>query len=113
MRISILLAIVIAAGSFGAIAVVGQDTPKYTTKKVMELAHTKKLLNKVLAGQGNAKDKAKLIELYSALAKNNPKKGDLDSWKAKTTALVKAAKSGKKAALERAANCKACHSAHK
>jgi hypothetical protein len=104
----------LAIGIFSAMAAVaGQEKPKYTTKQIMELAHSKKLLNKILAGQGNAEDKAKLLELYTALARNKPKKGDLDSWKAKATALVKAAKSGDRMALQRAANCKACHSAHK
>ena len=54
-----------------------------------------------------------------ALSKNEPPKGDADSWKKLTGALVKAAKgcvdgdADAGAALRKAGNCGACHKKHK
>jgi hypothetical protein len=57
--------------------------------------------------------------LYKALAANKPPKGEQASWNAKTKVLVDAAQAavdGKEdagAQLMKAANCKACHDAHR
>lgn len=95
------------------------DKPKFTSKEVMAEAHKKGLLKKVQAGTATDEEKTKLVELYEALALNKPPKGEAESWKAKTDALVAAAKAakageadaGKK--LEAASKCGACHSVHK
>jgi hypothetical protein len=97
------------------------DAPKYTIKEVMKMAHSgdSSLYKKVAAGKASKDDKQKLVDLYTALAANTPTKGDADSWKEKTTALLDAAKEvqdGKEGAakdLKKAADCKACHQVHK
>ena len=96
----------------------GGDKDKVTIKVVMKKAHTAKkgedsLLKKVIAGTASDTEKKELVELYTALSKNEPPAGDADSWKTKTTALIAAAKSGDAAALKKASDCAACHSEHK
>jgi hypothetical protein len=57
--------------------------------------------------------------MFTALAANKPPKGEEESWKEKTTALLTAAKDvaagkdGAGDALGKAANCMECHKAHK
>ena len=97
------------------------DKPKYDSKEVMKQAHKGdvSLYKKVEKGTSTAADHTKLVDLYKALAANKPPKGDQKSWDEKTGALVKAAEAlqkgtpNAKAQLKTAANCKACHSAHK
>jgi hypothetical protein len=96
-----------------------------TIKDVMDKAHKPAakgkptLLQKAISAKGTAEDKKMLLELYEALGKNKPPKGDEDDWKKRTDAIVAAAKDlvdgGKGAAgkLTKAANCNACHKAHK
>lgn len=123
MRLGLRFALAAAlVGSFG-LAMVGaaDDKPKYTIEEVMAKAHNKKsgLYPKVEAGKASADEKHQLVELYEALAKNKAPKGDADSWKTKTTALLEAAKGVEKgdkdapAKLKKAVNCKACHDLHK
>jgi hypothetical protein len=95
------------------------DKPKYTIKQVMEKAHKNKLLNKVAAGEGTKEDAQQLLELYQALGKNQPPKGEAEGWKKKTVAIAEAAKEvvdgkpGAGAKLTKAANCANCHKEHK
>jgi hypothetical protein len=88
------------------------DKPKYTIKEVMKL-HKDKLHEKFQNGEASKEEKEKLLEAYEALVKNKPPKGDADSWKEKTEALVKAVKDDDKDAYKKAVSCGACHSAHK
>lgn len=93
---------------------------KVSIKDVMK-AHKGKpsLLVKVRSGKASDADKKKLLELYTALTKTKPPKGDAAAWKKRTGALMLAAKAvveGKKIGvklLAKASNCKACHTAHK
>ena len=93
--------------------------PKYTTKQVMKAAMKGPLLKKVAKGEGTEEDKKKLHDMLVALSKNKPKKGDEESWKKLTTALVKASTAAVEGdpdagkMLTAAANCKACHTPHK
>jgi hypothetical protein len=97
------------------------DDDKVTIKEVMKKAHTgkPKLCEKVATGKASKEEKEKLVDLYTALSKNKPPKGEEDSWKEKTAALVKAAKAcadddkDGPNALKKAVNCKACHEVHK
>jgi hypothetical protein len=97
------------------------DKPKYSVKDVMKALHKgdENVGKKVSRGQGDAADFAKLVDYYESLPANKPPRGDQSSWDTKTAALVKSAKSlkaGEAGALEAykaAANCKACHTAHK
>jgi hypothetical protein len=94
--------------------------PKYSIEDVMKKGMGKKgLMAKVTAGDASDEEKKTLHEMFVALAAAEPPKGEADSWKKKTGALVKAAKGivegteGASEKLTKAANCKACHSAHK
>lgn len=108
------LVIVLAASGFTA-----EDEPKFSIKDVMKKCMKGGLCKKVVGGDATDEEKKELLEMFEALAKNKPPKGDAEDWKEKTTALVKGAKAavdGKKNAgkrLQKAANCKACHDAHK
>ena len=88
-------------------------------KKAMEKGHKSGLMKKVAQGEGSDAEKKELLTLYVAMSKIDPPQGDADEWKKRTTALVTAAKGvvegkeGAGAALTKAANCAACHKAHK
>ena len=94
---------------------------KYTIKEVMKATNKgdASIGKRVAQGMGTPEDFAKLVEYYSALPHCTPEKGDKASWEAKSAALLKAAQGLKPgdaaslAAYKKAANCKACHSAHK
>ena len=90
-----------------------EDKPKHTIKEVMKLALKGPLNKKVAEGMASDAEKKQLIELYESLAAATPKKGDAADWKTKTDALLEAAKKDDGKALLKAANCKACHDAHK
>ncbi len=110
-----LLALLAAVGTLvvGVAGAADDDAPTYTNKQVMKMAHKDGLLKKVLSEKASEDESAKLLELYKAMAKNKPKKGDADSWKKKTAAIVKACEAGDLAALKKATNCGSCHKAHK
>jgi hypothetical protein len=116
------LSLALAAG-FTAFTPVGMaaEKPKYTISEVMKALHKgdDSVGKRVSKGMGTAEDFAKLVEYYESLPGNKPSIGEADSWKEKSTALLKAAKglkAGEAGALEafkKASNCKACHSVHK
>jgi cytochrome c553 len=95
--------------------------PKYTIKEVMKEIHKgdDNIGKRAVKGQASKDDINKMVEYYTSLPLNDPPRGDKESWLAKTTALVKASqelKAGSAGAVEhykQAANCKACHEAHK
>lgn len=95
------------------------DKPKYKTKEVMKEAFKGPLLKKVAAGDASEEDTKKLYDMLVALSKNEAPKGDAESWKELTGALVKAGKAAVDgeadagAMLKKSSNCKACHSKHK
>ena len=102
--------------------VLAQDpAPKPTIKEVMAQAHKPpaNLLRKVAQGKASAEETKQLLELYKALAQNEPPKGDAQAWADRTSLLVSAAQAavdgeadaGQK--LTQVTNCMACHSAHK
>jgi hypothetical protein len=90
-----------------------EKKPKYTIKQVMAKAMRGGLCAKVASGKASDDEKATLVAMFVALGENKPPKGEADSWKDKTTALVDAAKAGDGAKLKKAATCAACHSLHK
>ncbi len=105
----------------GLVARAADGDPKYTIKEVMKKAHTPDggLLKKIVSGEGTKEDAEQLVELYTSLGQNKPPKGEPGSWQEKTGELLQAAKDvvadkeGAKARLEKAANCKNCHTEHK
>ena len=95
--------------------------PKYELSEIMNKGHkgNDSLLKKVTTGKATVEETKKLVEYYQAMVLHAPPKGEEKAWKEKTTALLKASeavaakKAGAVATLEKAANCKACHAAHK
>jgi hypothetical protein len=111
---------VVAVLSLSAMALFAEDkAAKINTKEVMKVAMKEGLCKKVADGKGTKEDAQKLVELFTALAANEPPKGDAESWKMKTEVLLAAAKAcaegkeGSGAELGKAANCAACHKEHK
>jgi hypothetical protein len=114
---------IVMTGVLGALCVApaAQDQkPKFTIAEVMDQAHSKTgLLKKVMSGQSSKAEKEELVGLYTALTLNKPPKGDPKSFKEKAGALLEGAKAAVKdekdgiAKLKKAANCKACHEAHR
>jgi hypothetical protein len=117
----LLVAFVIVGLGWFAVSLNGnaQESQKVAIKEVMKVAMKGGLCKKVASGEANEEEKKKLAGLFAALHENKPPKGDQSSWDAKTKALVDAAndvlanKEGAAGRLQAAANCMACHSAHK
>ncbi len=123
LKIRILLAVLfVGVVSFGAYRAADdkKDAPKYTTNEVMIAAHKgdSNLLKKVVDGTATQEDKDKLVDLYTAMAANTPKKGDAAKWVEINKPIVAAAKAvaadkdGSKklvADLQKATACMACH----
>jgi hypothetical protein len=92
---------------------------KATIKKVMKAAFKGGLCKTVLEGKSDEAQNKELLALFQELAAAEPGKGSAESWKEKTGYLVAAAegvvegKEGARVQLKKAANCKACHEAHK
>jgi len=116
-RVAIPAVLALAVLAVGATT--SQDAPK-STKDVMAMHKgDDSLLKKITGGKGTDDDHKKLLAGYEFLATQKPSKGDEASWKAKTGALVSAAKdlvdkkAGAADALKKASDCKGCHSVHK
>jgi len=122
MQVRVLIAgavLLFFVGGIGMMAPAQDDKPKFTIKEIMEKAHKSKLCGKVADGKASKEEKDSLVEMYIALGKNKPPKGEADSWKEKTTKLVDAAKECVKdekvggPQLKKAVDCAACHKVHK
>jgi hypothetical protein len=119
--------VILVSAAIGSAFVIAADPPKtpekpkYEIPEIMTKGHkgNDSLLKKVTTGKATAEETKKLVEYYKALALHAPPKGEEKSWKEKTAALVKASeavaakKEGAVATLEKAANCRACHTAHR
>jgi hypothetical protein len=120
-RNTMIAAAILAALAFAPLAISAANKPKYTIKEVMKEIHKgdDNIGKRVVKGAASKDDVNKMVEYYASLPLNDPPRGDKESWLAKTSALVKASKevqAGAPGALDHykeAANCKACHSAHK
>ena len=95
--------------------------PKYDFEEIMYKGHKgdASLLAKMLRKEVTPEESSKLVEYHEALAAHAAPKGDAESWKQKTEALLKASRAAKDSAsdenlakLKEASNCKACHSVH-
>jgi hypothetical protein len=115
----LLVASVVVAFGWAAMSMTTGAQDKTSTKEVMKVAMKGKLCEKVAKGEASEQEKKQLAGLFAALHENKPPKGEQASWDEKTKALVDAANdvlAGKEGAAEKlkaAANCMACHSAHK
>jgi hypothetical protein len=109
----------LAGVSIVAVAEEKKKEPKHTIKQVMADAHKSKLIDKVSGGGASKEEKQKLLGLYADLFDNKPPKGDEGDWAKKAGSLVVGAarvlleQPGGTEELKAAANCKACHEAHK
>jgi hypothetical protein len=92
---------------------------RYTIKDVMITAYKEKLANKVVKGEATPEEKQRLLVLYEALAKTAPPRGDTQSWRTKTSSLVRAAQAALEGQtdapvlLKKTMECGACHTKHK
>ena len=91
----------------------GDKKEPVSIKVVMQKAMKGGLCGKVAGGKASEAEKKQLIALFTDLAANKAPRGDDASWKEKTAALLAAAKADDGKALKKAANCAACHKAHK
>jgi hypothetical protein len=111
----------LAAIAFAPVLLAEARKSKYTIKEVMKAIHKgdDNIGKRAIKGAASKDEIAKMVEYYESLPLNEPPRGELASWQEKTTALVKASralKAGEAGAADlykNAANCKACHSAHK
>lgn len=91
--------------------------PKWTIKEVMKASQigNAALLGKVKGGTATDEEKKMLVEVYTALCQNTPKKGDKDAWEKRCKEMIKEAEAAVngKAAFKVASDCKGCHSLHK
>lgn len=113
MRVLIVGAVAVFGLAIALDSQVDAGKDPVSIKVVMQKAMKGGLCGKVASGKANDEEKKQLIALFTDLAKNKPPKGDEAGWKAKTEALVAAAKADDGDKLKKAANCKACHSEHK
>jgi hypothetical protein len=119
MRKVLVASLVVILGTALVSLTTGAQDQKTTIKEVMKVAMKGGLTKKVADGTATEEEKKKLAGLFAALHENMPPKGDPKSWDEKTNALVAAAndvlagKEGSGPALQKAANCMGCHSAHK
>lgn len=123
MKNTLIVAAMLSVTTICAMAALAADEekPKYTIKEVMKQGHAGKmsLVKKVVANEAGADEKQMLLEMYKAMAAQDPPRGEAANWKTKTDALVAATqgvidnKDGAAKALETASNCAACHGAHK
>ena len=88
---------------------------KYTMKEIMTKGFKAddNLKDLILDGNATAEQKAKFVDYVENMALFKPRKGGADSWEEKTGGLLSAVKGTDLDVLKKAANCKACHSAHK
>ena len=119
MRKAMSVLAVLAIGGIITLNLRADEKPKFEIKEVMQKAHKDGLLKKVSGGKADDAEKKELLELYEALAKNEPPKGEKGDWKKRTDAMVAGAKEivdGKKGAeakLGKTVNCAACHKEHR
>lgn len=120
-RLTSICLLTAAAGLFMGLLVNTVFAADYTLKAIMKdgIKADTSIYKKIEAGSATAEDKAAFLEMCKAMITLEPPKGDADSWKTKTEALVNAVQGvvdGKETAtgdLKAAINCKACHTAHK
>lgn len=90
--------------------------PKMSIKEVMKAAQGgNALLAKVKGGKASDDEKKMLVEVYTALSQNTPKKGDKDAWDKRCKEIIAEAEAAVKGkvAFKVASDCKGCHSLHK
>ncbi len=116
------LVIVVLAASAGWYASRADDDSRMVIIAAMRRVFTGQdppLIQRVAAGDSNDVEKQRLLKVLTGLANTQPDRGSVESWKAKTAALLSAAEDvidGKEGAGDRlraASNCRACHAVHR
>ncbi len=74
--------------------------------------------SKIIDGKASDADWDRFIDYVKTMQEFKPRKGDLDSWRNKTAALMEAAQAARSDAaklttFEEASACKDCHTPHK
>jgi hypothetical protein len=97
--------------------------PEFTIKQVMKesIKGHSALVKKACKGTATPEEMDRMIRYFRAMAECSPPQGDMDSWKAKSGALLQAALAVQKSpqdksaalALENAVECRQCHNPHK
>tara|TARA_B100001939_G_scaffold257097_1_gene224001 strand:+ start:150 stop:536 length:387 start_codon:yes stop_codon:yes gene_type:complete len=88
---------------------------KYTIKEIMQKGFKAdgNLKELILDGEASEAQKAKFVEYCENLAKYQVRKGNQADFEKRVAQLVAAAKGNNLKALEKAVNCKSCHTPHK
>ncbi|MEZ5303691.1 MAG: hypothetical protein R3F11_24065 [Verrucomicrobiales bacterium] len=88
-----------------------KSEPKHDMETIMKkgMKGDDSLVKKIVEGRASDEEKALFTEYCEALCQLKPEKGSDESWKEKTRRLPKCQGRDAKA-IEKAANCKACHS---
>jgi hypothetical protein len=112
----------IGAGLLGAgMAVKAADAEKPSIGHIMKKAFKgeNSLEKKVAQNKASDAERKQFLDFVTELTKQTPDKGAPESWKDKTTKLLRAAESAAKnepgagPMVEKAANCKSCHTSHR
>lgn len=111
MGIAAGFALIALSGSVGNNA--AQGTARRSTKEIMNVAMKGGLVQRVTKGTASPAERALLVELFTDLAANTPPQGDANSWRARTGALLAAARSNDPRALAAVSDCKSCHAVHR
>jgi hypothetical protein len=109
--------------SLSLLATTGASTPqksKQNIREVCRLAHAPNgLLRQVTKGAAVKQEAEQLRDLYYELGRNKPPAGEVADWRRRvgeminaTTAVIDGEENGR-LLLTKAANCFACHKAHK
>ncbi len=123
----IVIAVCIAglmAGGALTLQLQAEDAKDDAIKKVMKTCHKAPkgedpICKKAADGKATPEEIKKLVAGYKVLIDAKPPKGDVASWKEKTSKLLAASEALEKGEADavkkykEAVNCKACHSAHK
>lgn len=100
------------------------DKDEEAIKEIMKTYHkapkgVDPVCKKASDGKATPEELKKLVAAYKTLAATKPPKGELASWKQKTSQILVAAEELEKGApdavskYKEAINCKACHSVHR
>ena len=91
----------------------------YSISQVMQLAHENRLFRRLMTDSPDMAAAERLLVLYEALPKQQPPKGEPESWEKRSTALITATKAvidgspDGTTAFKKAVNCQGCHSNHR
>ena len=91
----------------------------FSIKQVMQLAHENRLYRELLKEKVDPAVAERLGRLYESLSKQSPPKGDEESWRERTTALLESTRkvvagdADGPGEFRRAVNCNSCHSRHR